>query len=222
MRGILLVAVIAVLALAPATSVAAQQAGAPSSGTVERTVTTIGGNMVVVEKLVVDGKVVHIKVTVTSPGGRVVGKAEARLDPNTGTVLEGEAKINAVVSDVQHVIEVLRQSGIDVGTVSTSISGAETVKMEVKVENGVVTKIEQKVILIENGRRVEVEREFRLVNSVLTLVREKREYDEAEEQSGGNTSTGGSQHNHHGDHKDQGKDHDQKKGHDHDEDEGED
>lgn len=161
------------IALVVLLALSAAPAAAQSAPNGERTVTTTGGNTVTVEKVVENEKVVRVRITVTSPDGRVIARADVSYDPQTGSAVKGEAHVKASAAEVQAIVDVLRQFGVDPGD-AASVSGSTEVRLELKVENGRVTKVEQKSILVENGQTVEIERKFLLQNGVLTLVKEER------------------------------------------------
>lgn len=139
--------VIAMMVLPP---VAAQTPSPqPAGQTVQETVATNAqGNTVVTERTIVNGRVVKEEVSVTSPQGHLLSKAETTFDPATGQAVKRE---------------------------TVTVTGGTVTKVEQTLVNGQVVKREETVTSVANGRQVVVEREFRQVGGALVQVKEERE-----------------------------------------------
>ncbi|HXF81778.1 MAG TPA: hypothetical protein VNN19_03375 [bacterium] len=113
--------------------------------TVERTVTTDAqGNRVVTERTFRSGVLVQIEIKTFSPQGTLLRKVEETF---VGGRLTGRETV------------VFNAAGQVVSKVEVTFDAA-----------GHVVKVEETTVTFQNGRRVETEREFRLVNGVLVEV----------------------------------------------------
>ena len=138
----IVVALTAVLALVLPLLAQPAPVAAQTGVTQQKTVTTDAqGNTVVTERTFLNGQLVKIEVTVTSPQGRVLSKTQERFV--NGQLVQRE---------------------------TVTVNGATTTKVEqeFKVINGVLTEVEREVetIAIVNGERVQIKQEFELRNGV--------------------------------------------------------
>ncbi len=169
--GLRLLVVLVALAGAVAPAV---QATAQPRVTVEESVTTDPqGNRVVTERTFVDGVLVKVEVKVVSPQGQLLSKVEEVfhngqvVNRETVTVSAGvTTKVEQTFENgvlVEEEREVLNARGETVHKVETEFNAA-----------GQVVKVEERLLVVQDGQRLEVRREFRLRNGVLVLVEEER------------------------------------------------
>lgn len=85
------VLVIGVVLATAAPAVLAQSA--PPGVVVEKMVTIVAGNTVVTERTLLNGQLIKVETTVTSPSGRLLRKEETTFDPATGQAIRMEVKV---------------------------------------------------------------------------------------------------------------------------------
>jgi hypothetical protein len=169
--GLRLLVVLVALAGAVAPAV---QATAQPRVTVEESVTTDPqGNRVVTERTFVDGVLVKVEVKVITPQGQLLSKVEEvfqngqLVNRQTVTVSGGvTTKLEQTFEGgrlVEEEREVLNDRGETVHKVETEFDAT-----------GQVVKMEERLLVVQDGQRVEIRREFRLRDGVLVLVKEQR------------------------------------------------
>lgn len=126
---------------------AVAQAARPAGETVERTVTTDAhGNRIVTERKIRNGLLVGIEIRTYSPRGRLLRKIEERFTGNPPRLIERETTVYNPRGEVISKDKVYFNPA------------------------GVAVKVETLRVTYQGGRRMEVEREFRLIGGVLTEV----------------------------------------------------
>ncbi len=163
-----------VLVAVAGTLTPAVQATAQPRVTVEESVTTDPqGNRVVTERTFVDGALVKVEVKVFSPQGVLLSKTEEVFQNGQVVSREVVTVSNGVITKVEQEFE----NGVLVGEEREVLNArGETIH---KVETGFdaagqVVEMEERLLVVQDGQRVEIRREWRLRNGVLVLVEEQR------------------------------------------------
>lgn len=148
-----LVVLAVVTIAAPAVIAQTPSSNMPAGASVQKTKTIDAlGNTVVTERTFINGRLAKQEVTVTSPAGQLVSKTETVFNAAGQVAKRETVTVNA-------------------GTVT---------KTEQKFANGQLVREEVTTTTLNNGQRVTVEREFKLVNGVLKEVKEERKVEKVE------------------------------------------
>lgn len=126
------------------TPVAAQTPAGAGIVVQQEVTTDAAGNRVVTERTFRNGILVEVEIKTFSPEGRLLRKVEETFA--NGRLLERET----VIFNGQG--QVISKAEVTFGA------------------DGRIVKVEEKTVTFQNGVRVETEREFRLINGVLTEV----------------------------------------------------
>ncbi len=126
------------------------QAATQTGVTVQREVTIDAqGNRVVTERTFRNGALIQVEVKTFSPLGLLLRKVE-------------ETFVNGRLAERE--VTVFNAAGQVISKTEFTFDAA-----------GQIIKVEETAVTLQNGLRVKVEREFRLVNGVLTLMEEERQ-----------------------------------------------
>jgi len=164
----ILVAVLLVMFVAPALQ--AQQNAAPGV-TVQRTVTTDGqGNTVTVERTFRNGVLIKEEEKVVTPQGQLIRQVERTFVDNQLVKQETLTVANGTITKVERIF----QNGRLVKEERTVLNAQGQVQLKVETTfdpaTGQIVRMQEESVSAQNGTIVKTEREFRLVNGVLTEV----------------------------------------------------
>jgi hypothetical protein len=164
----ILVAVLLVALVTPA--VLAQQNPAPGV-TVQMTVTVDNqGNTVIVERTFSNGVLIKEEEKVVTPQGQLIRKVERTFVGGQLVKLETLIRLNGTTT----IVEQTFQNGQLVKEERKVLNAQGQVQLEVEMvfdpATGQVVRVKEESITTQNGTTVKTEREFRLVNGVLTEV----------------------------------------------------
>jgi len=164
----ILVAVLLVMFVTPALQ--AQQNAAPGVP-VQRTVTTDGqGNTVTVERTFRNGVLIKEEEKVVTPQGQLIRQVERTFVDNQLVKQETLTVANGTITKVERIF----QNGRLVKEERTVLNAQGQVQLKVETTfdpaTGQIVRVQEESVSAQNGTIVKTEREFRLVNGVLTEV----------------------------------------------------
>jgi len=167
----MLMAVLLVTLVTPVTpALLAQQSTAPGV-TVQKTVTTDSqGNTVIVERTFRNGALIKEEEKVVTPQGQLIRQVERTFVD--GQLVKQETLI--VANGTTTKVERIFRNGQLVTEERTVLNAQGQVQLKVETvfnpATGLPVRVEEESVTVQNGTIVKTEREFRLVNGVLTEI----------------------------------------------------